>query len=63
MKQHSSGVFKSFLLCFFLLFGANSCDDEYVSVIPYVTVNMNINPTNFIEFNIPGGSYYFGNYG
>jgi Rieske Fe-S protein len=24
---------------------------------------MNINPTNFIELNIPGGSYYFGNYG
>lgn len=37
----------------------SSCKDDYTSVVPYVHVEMNINPTNFIELNIPGGSYYF----
>lgn len=52
-----------FLIILFLLTGTNACKDEYNSVIPYVYVNMNINPTNFIELNIPGGSYYFANKG
>ncbi|MBA4408611.1 MAG: hypothetical protein Q8S54_05700 [Bacteroidota bacterium] len=63
MNQLSMKVYKSVLLCFALLIGINSCKDDYISVIPYVYVDMNINPTNFIEFNIPGGSYYFGNHG
>lgn len=51
------------LFLLFLLIGTNACKDDYNSIVPYVTVNMNINPTNFIEFNIPGGSYYFPNNG
>lgn len=57
-KSHTTA-----LVLFFLLTGTNACKDDYNSIVPYVTVNMNINPTNFIEFNIPGGSYYFPNNG
>jgi len=56
-------LIKTVLLCFFLLTGINGCKDDYTSVVPYVRVDMNINPTNYIEFNIPGGAVYFENYG
>ena len=56
-------IYSSLLVIFFLLAGTNACKDDYTSVIPYVYVNMNINPTNFIELNIPGGSYYFADKG
>jgi Rieske Fe-S protein len=56
-------LIKTVLLCFFLLAGINGCKDDYTSVVPYVRVDMNINPTNYIEFNIPGGAVYFENYG
>ena len=51
------------LICFFILAGTNGCKDDYNSVVPYVDVNYNITPTNIIELNIPGGSYYFKNPG
>lgn len=56
-------IYAPILIILFILMGTNACKDEYNSVIPYVTVRMDINPTNFIELNIPGGSYYFPNYG
>ncbi len=59
MCQFPGKIFKSILLCFFLLAGSNSCKDDNSSVIPYVYVNMNINPNNLIELNVPYGSYYF----
>ena len=63
MFHHSRKICTTLLFTFFLLIGTNGCKDDYNSVVPYVYVNMNINPTNFIEFNIPGGSYYFPNNG
>jgi Rieske Fe-S protein len=63
MFHLSRKIYSSFLVIFFLLAGSNACKDDYTSVIPYVYVSMNINPTNFIELNIPGGSYYFANNG
>jgi len=52
-------ILKSLLVSILLLPGINGCKDDYTSIIPYVYINFSINPTNFIEFNIPGGSYYF----
>jgi len=63
MFHLSPKIYSSLLVIFFLLAGTNACKDDYTSVIPYVYVNMNINPTNFIELNIPGGSYYFADKG
>ena len=63
MFHLSRKLYSSLLVIFFLLAGTNACKDEYTSVVPYVYVNMNINPTNFIELNIPGGSYYFADKG
>lgn len=59
MVQFSRKFSKTVLLCAFILIGINGCKDDYVSVVPYVPVNMNFNPTNYIELNIPGGSVYF----
>lgn len=59
MNQLSGKVFKTVLLLAFLLIGSNGCKKDYVSVIPYVFVNMDLNPVTYIELNIPGGSYYF----
>lgn len=50
---------KTVLICLFFLSGINGCKDDYNSVVPYVHVEMNINPSNIIELNIPGGSFYF----
>ena len=63
MVRNFRNVIKTVLICLFILAGTNGCKDDYISVIPYVYVNMNFNPTNIIEFNIPGGSYYFANAG
>lgn len=63
MNQLSGKILKSIFICLFLSFGINGCKDDYTSVIPYVYVDMSINPTNYIEFNVPGGSYYFPNQG
>ena len=63
MLQFSRKVYKSALICFFLFIGSSGCKDDYESVVPYVNVNFPINPTNYIEFNIPGGSVYFKNAG
>lgn len=63
MKQFSAKIYKTVLLALLLSIGINGCKDDYVSVVPYVYVNFSINPTNIIELNIPGGSYYFGNEG
>lgn len=59
MNQLSGKVFKTVLFLAFLLIGTNGCKKDYVSIIPYVYVNMDINPVTYIEFNIPGGSVYF----
>ncbi|MFY9152007.1 MAG: hypothetical protein WAO52_08335 [Prolixibacteraceae bacterium] len=59
MNHFSGKVIKTVLILTVLILGFNGCKDDYTSVIPAVYVNMDINPTNFIEFNIPGGSYYF----
>jgi Rieske Fe-S protein len=63
MFHLSRKIYSSLLVIIFLLVGTNACKDDYTSVIPYAYVNMNINPTNFIELNIPGGSYYFADKG
>ena len=52
-----------FLTGFFLLMATNGCKDDYNSVIPYIYVNMDVNPTTYIELNIPGGAAYFKNAG
>jgi Rieske Fe-S protein len=53
----------SFFMTLFLLMFLNGCKDDYESAIPYVYVNMAVIPTNYIEFNIPGGAYVFANAG
>jgi Rieske Fe-S protein len=63
MFHLSRKIYSSLMVIFFLLASTNACKDDYTSVVPYVYVNMNINPTNFIELNIPGGSYYFADKG
>ncbi len=63
MNQFPKNKAKTVLLFFFLLTGISGCKDDYTSVIPYVRVNMDINPANYIEFNIPGGAVYFENFG
>lgn len=63
MVQFFRNVYKTVLLCFFILIGINGCKDDYVSVIPYIYVDFNVIPTSYIEFNIPGGSVYFQNAG
>ena len=50
MGHFSFKWYKTVLLGCLLLFGIYSCKDDYTSIVPYVPVNMSINPTNFIEF-------------
>lgn len=59
MVQFSGKGLKTVLICMFFITGISGCEDDYTSVIPYVRVDMNFNPTSYIEFNIPGGSVYF----
>jgi Rieske Fe-S protein len=63
MNQIFSKVLKTVLVCFFVLTGFNGCKTDYNSSIPYIHVDFNVNPTNIIELNIPGGSFYFANIG
>lgn len=63
MTHFSGKIYKTILFCFFLLAGTNACKDDYTSVVPYIYVNFDFNPTNYIEFNIPGGSVLFPNAG
>ena len=56
-------ITKSLLILLFLLTGGYACKNSDNSLVPYVEVNMNINPTNYIELNIPGGVAYFKDYG
>jgi len=51
------------LIGFFILAAIHGCKDDYESAVPYVPVNFNLNPTNIIELNIPGGSTYLRNQG
>lgn len=53
----------AFLTGVLMVLALGSCKDDYESVIPYVYVNMNINPSNVIELNIPGGAAVFNNAG
>ena len=59
MGHFSVKAYKTVLLGCLFFFGIFGCKDDYTSIIPYVPVNMSINPTNIIELNIPAGSYYF----
>ncbi len=59
MVRHLSTIITPFLILFFILLGSNACKDSNNSLVPYVEVNMNINPANYIELNIPGGVAYF----
>jgi Rieske Fe-S protein len=63
MVHDSRNILKTVLLCFFILTGINGCKDDYTSVIPYVPVNLNFNPTSYIELNIPAGSVYLEGFG
>jgi nitrite reductase/ring-hydroxylating ferredoxin subunit len=63
MAHFTRTILKTLFICFFLLPGINGCKDDYTSVVPYVYVNTSINPTNIIELNIPGGSWYYPNMG
>lgn len=63
MIQFSGKALKTVLIFFFVLTGINGCKDNYKSVVPDVYVDFNINPSNIIELNIPGGSFYFGGIG
>ena len=58
MVQFSRNVVKAFLVLIFISIGINGCKDDYTSSVPYVPVNFTVNPTNIIELNIPGGSFY-----
>ena len=63
MTRHILKIAHPILALFFLLVGNNACKDTNNSLVPYVEVNMNINPANYIELNIPGGVAYFKNEG
>lgn len=52
-------LYTPILIIAFLLTGTNACKDDYNSVIPYVIVKMDINPTNYIDLNIPAGTAFF----
>ncbi|MDP2335039.1 MAG: hypothetical protein Q8N05_01045 [Bacteroidota bacterium] len=62
MVQFSRKIVQTVFLCVLILTGINGCKDDYVSVVPYVYVDMNINPISYID-NIPGAFYYFANKG
>jgi Rieske Fe-S protein len=63
MVHFSEKIAKSIWVTILIFTITNSCKDEYTSVIPYVYVDMPVVPTNIIELNIPGGSFYFPNAG
>jgi len=54
---------KTVLFCLFILAGTNGCKKDYTSVVPYMYVQYSLNPSNIIELNIPGGSFYIPNLG
>lgn len=56
-------ITKAILVAILIIAMDTGCKDDYTSAIPYVYVNMPVVPTNIIELNIPGGSYYFPNAG
>ena len=49
---------KTVLIGIFIVAAINGCKDDYNSSVPYVDVDFTINPSNIIELNIPGGSFY-----
>lgn len=63
MNQLQGTSIKTILFFCFFFTGMNACKDDYNSVVPYVIVDMNINPTNYIELNIPAGTAFFKNVG
>ena len=63
MNQFSGKALKTVLIFTFLFLGFNGCKDDFNSVIPETYVDFYVNRTSYIEFNIPGGSYYFPGYG
>lgn len=63
MIQYITKSLKTVLICIFILSGTNGCKKDYNSVIPYVSVDLNISQANIIELNIPGGSFYIRNQG
>ena len=63
MNHISGKIYKTILIGIFLFIGINGCKDNYNSVIPWSRVDIDINPINDIDLNIPGGSHYFPNQG
>jgi Rieske Fe-S protein len=63
MIRYFKKIIQSVLFFMLLLPVMNGCNDDYVSVVPYVPVDVNINPVNLIELNTPGGSAYLQNNG
>jgi Rieske Fe-S protein len=63
MVLFSRNFMRVIFMVFFLSFGINGCKDDYTSVVPYIYVNFDINPTIHIELNIPGGSLYVPGWG
>ena len=63
MNQLINKGLKTVLVCLFILTAINGCKDVNNSSIPYIYVDININPSNIIELNIPGGSFYYANPG
>ncbi|MFA5327335.1 MAG: hypothetical protein WC384_06055 [Prolixibacteraceae bacterium] len=63
MARFSRKIYKAVLVGLFILAGTNACKDDYTSIVPYMYVNFDFNPTNYIEFKVPGGAVYFPNPG
>lgn len=63
MIQHLRKGLIILFMGFFILTFISSCKDDYESVVPYVPVNFTLNPTNIIELNVPGGSFYLSRQG
>ncbi|MDP3433568.1 MAG: hypothetical protein Q8T04_11455 [Bacteroidota bacterium] len=57
MAQLSGKVLKTVFIGLFFLTGISGCKDEYVSVIPYTPVYLDINLANRTEL-IPVGGYF-----
>lgn len=64
MVQFSGKVYKTVLICIFILTAITGCKDDYTSSIPYVYVKSEINLANKTELNTVGGYFKInGGYG
>ncbi len=58
MVRFSRYIVRTILIFLFVSIGINGCKKDYNSKIPYAYVDFSINPTSYIELNVPGGSIY-----